>query len=140
MAKKVKEMTSEQVLDVMKAEHLNFSFAQADEPVREPNTVGVCRTATGRYMAYCIDANSKMFNTSVHERREQANHKCVERMRTLINVQRGMRTLSNAPSSAEVSPVLAEEEHDNFDLNDMSFDNREASAAMVALINSYHSI
>lgn len=135
MAKKVKEMTSEQVLDVMKAEGLNFSFAQADEAVREPNTVGVCLTATGRYMAYCIDANGKMFNTSVHERREQANHKCVERMRTLSNLQRG----GDAPSSAEVSPVFAEEENDKpaealkgFDLSDMSFDDLAASAAITA--------
>lgn len=50
------------------------------EPVRKPGAIGVCRTKKDNLMVYMIDENGRMYNTSVHTNRREANGRVLERI------------------------------------------------------------
>lgn len=49
-------------------------------PVRTPGTVGICETKKGNLMVYMVNENGKMYNTSVHTNRREANGRVLERV------------------------------------------------------------
>lgn len=78
---KIERITKKSLLGTLKEEGLHIHFEDKAEAVREPGVIGICRTDAGNYMVYCINANRKMFNTSVHANRREANGRCLERIR-----------------------------------------------------------
>lgn len=45
------------------------------DAVRQPGSIGICRTKTGRQMAYMVDEAGKVYNTSIHDTEGQANYR-----------------------------------------------------------------
>lgn len=50
------------------------------KPVREPGVVGICETKKGNLMVYMVNENGRMYNTSVHTNRREANGRVLERI------------------------------------------------------------
>lgn len=50
------------------------------EPDRTPGVVGICNTKKGNLLVYMVDAAGKLYNTSVHTNRREANGRVLERV------------------------------------------------------------
>lgn len=49
-------------------------------PVRTPGAVGICETKKGNCMVYMVNGNGKLYNTSVHTNRREANGRVYQRI------------------------------------------------------------
>lgn len=78
---KIERITKKTLLAVIKDEKLSIHFEDKAMAIREPGVIGICKTAAGNHMVYCVNANGKLFNTSVHTNRREANGRCLERIR-----------------------------------------------------------
>lgn len=80
---KIERITKKALLAAVKDENINVTFEDKKEIVRTPGVVGVAVTAAGNYMVYCVNEMGKLFNTSVHANRREANGRVLERMRAM---------------------------------------------------------
>lgn len=80
---KIARITKKALLEAMTNEQLAVAFTDAADPDRTPGTVGISRTAAGNYMVYCVNEAAKLYHTSVHANRREANGRCLERMRVV---------------------------------------------------------
>lgn len=48
--------------------------------VRTPGAVGICETRNGNLMVYMVNENGKLYNTSVHTNRREANGRVLQRI------------------------------------------------------------
>ncbi len=81
--KKIEKMTKKAVETVLaeKNIHADLRIGSKDtEPVREPGVVGICNTKKGNLMVYMVNENGRMYNTSVHTNRREANGRVLERI------------------------------------------------------------
>lgn len=49
-------------------------------PVREPGVVGICETKKGNLMVYMVNEDGRLYNTSVHTNRREANGRVFQRI------------------------------------------------------------
>lgn len=54
--------------------------ASETKPVREPGAAGICETKKGNLMVYMVNADGKLYNTSVHTNRREANGRLYDRL------------------------------------------------------------
>lgn len=81
--KKIEKMTKKAVLEVIaeKNIHADLRIETKDTaPVREPGVTGICETKKGNLMVYMVNEKGKMYNTSVHTNRREANGRVLERV------------------------------------------------------------
>lgn len=81
---KIERITKKALLGTLKAENIEVHFEDKKDAVREPGVIGISRTAAGNYMVYCVNQDGKLFNTSVHANRREANGRCLERIRKVV--------------------------------------------------------
>ena len=48
--------------------------------VRNPGAAGICLTKNGNFLVYLVNENGKLYNTSVHTDRREANGRLLERL------------------------------------------------------------
>ena len=78
---KINRMTKKAVMEYVKGtKGLNVRFETTSEPVREPGVIGTAMTANGNYLVYCVNENGKLFHTSVHANRREANGQAYRRI------------------------------------------------------------
>lgn len=80
---KIERITKKALLAAMAEEQLQAKFEDKADVVRENGVIGISRTEKGNYMVYCVNEAKKLFNTSVHANRREANGRCLERMRAM---------------------------------------------------------
>lgn len=81
--KKIEKMTKKAVLEALAAKGITADLhleAKETMPVRTPGAVGICETKKGNLMVYMVDGNRKLYNTSVHTGRREANGRVLERV------------------------------------------------------------
>lgn len=81
--KKIEKMTKKEVFDALAAQNITADIRmelKASAPVREPGAVGICSTKKGNYMVYMVNESGKLYNTSVHANRREANGRLYERI------------------------------------------------------------
>ncbi len=49
-------------------------------PDRTPGVVGICETKKGNLMVYMVNDRGRLYNTSVHTNRREANGRVLERV------------------------------------------------------------
>lgn len=81
--KKIEKMTKKAVEEVLASKkiaadlHIGKNEAEA---VRTPGAAGICRTKKGNLMVYMVNEKGKLYNTSVHANRREANGRVLERI------------------------------------------------------------
>lgn len=81
--KKIEKMTKKAVLETLAEKNIvaDLHIGTKDiAPVREPGAVGISVTKNGNLMVYMVNAAGKLFNTSVHTNRREANGRVLERI------------------------------------------------------------
>lgn len=81
--KKIEKMTKKAVLEALEAHNININLyieTKHTEPVREPGAIGICETEKGNLMVYMVNDEGKMYNTSVHTNRREANGRVFQRI------------------------------------------------------------
>ena len=83
--KKIESITKKALVETIEAEGLDTTVRFVDEKnvVKEPNVIGVTKTAKGYHMVYMTREDGKLKNTSVHENRRVANGMVLRRLRAL---------------------------------------------------------
>ena len=84
---KIERITKKALLEAMKENGYDVRFEDKKEAVREPGVIGVCLTAAGNYMVYCVNEGGKLFNTSVHKNRREANGRVWERVCKMMQLE-----------------------------------------------------
>lgn len=86
----IERITKKALLETLAAENLNKvgTFTDAKEPIREPGTIGIAKTEAGNYMAYCVNENGKLYKTSVHKNRREANGMVLRRFHEILKEQK----------------------------------------------------
>lgn len=80
--KKIAKMTKKAVYEALADRKINADLhigTKESAPVREPGVVGICETRKGNLMVYMVDDAGKLYNTSVHGNRREANGRALER-------------------------------------------------------------
>lgn len=77
---KIERITKKALLAAIKNEGLGM-FVDGKEPVKAAGTTGITMTEKGNYMVYTMNADLKMFNTSVHANRREAFGMALRRLR-----------------------------------------------------------
>lgn len=77
---KIERITKKDLVKAIKEENLG-TFTDAKEASKEAGMTGICQTEKGNYMVYSINGKGKMFNTSVHANRREANGMALRRLR-----------------------------------------------------------
>lgn len=80
--KKIEKMTKKAVYEALEEKKIAANLhigAKESAPVREPGVVGICETRKGNLMVYMVDGAGKLYNTSVHGNRREANGRALER-------------------------------------------------------------
>lgn len=81
--KKIEKMSKKAVLETLAEKNIvaDLRISSKDiTPVREPGVVGICDTKKGNLMVYMVNEKGKMYNTSVHTDRREANGRVLERV------------------------------------------------------------
>lgn len=81
--KKIERMTKKAVLEAVADKKINADLhigAKETAPVREPGAIGICETKKGNFMVYMVDKAGKLYNTSVHANRREANGRVFQRV------------------------------------------------------------
>ncbi len=81
--KKIEKMTRKAILDTLAAKNITADLhigLKETEPVRTPGAVGVCATKKGNFMVYMVNESGKLYNTSVHTNRREANGRVMQRI------------------------------------------------------------
>lgn len=81
--KKIEKMTKKAVEEILGknkiAADLHIS-ARETKAVRTPGAVGICETKKGNLMVYMVNEAGKLYNTSVHTNRREANGRVLQRV------------------------------------------------------------
>lgn len=81
--KKIAKITKKAVEEILAEKNivadLHISAREVD-PVRTPGAVGICETKRRNLMVYMVDGAGKLYNTSVHTNRREANGRVLERI------------------------------------------------------------
>lgn len=78
---KIEKMTMKAVMEQVEGLGLDIDMRPTDAPVRKPGHIGITATRNGNLMVYMVDADGKLYNTSVHTGRREANGRVLERAR-----------------------------------------------------------
>lgn len=81
--KKIEKMTKKAVEETLANKNINANLhigARETKAVREPGAVGICETKKGNLMVYMVDEAGKLYNTSVHNNRREANGRVLQRI------------------------------------------------------------
>lgn len=81
--KKIERMTKKAVLEALADKKIVAEIhmeAKDVAPVRTPGAAGICETKKGNLMVYMVNESGKLYNTSVHENRREANGRLYERL------------------------------------------------------------
>lgn len=81
--KRIERMTKKAVESALAERNINATLRISTKdtaPVREPGVVGICETKKGNLMVYMVNENGRMYNTSVHTNRREANGRVLERI------------------------------------------------------------
>lgn len=84
---KIEKTTKKAVEEAVKVKGLDISLKigkNDTDAVREPGTVGIMTTKKGNFMVYMVNGEGKLYNTSVHENRREANGRVLERVLALV--------------------------------------------------------
>lgn len=77
------KLTKKAVLETLEEKNIKAEIYMGihDElPVRNPGAAGICTTKKGNLMVYMVNENGKLYNTSVHTNRREANGRLLERL------------------------------------------------------------
>lgn len=77
---KIERITKKTLLEIIRTEQLGPIEDHA-EIIRKPGVRGIGKTKAGNYMVYCVDDAGKLYNTSVHTNKREANGRLLERLR-----------------------------------------------------------
>lgn len=81
--KKIEKMTKKAVLEALAERDIVADLhisTNETTPVREPGAVGICETKNGNLMVYMVNENRRLYNTSVHTNRREANGRVFQRI------------------------------------------------------------
>lgn len=76
-------MTKKAVLDTLAANKITVDLhieSKDKQPVREPGVIGICETKKGNLMVYMVNEKGRLYNTSVHTNRREANGRVFQRV------------------------------------------------------------
>lgn len=79
----MKKLTKKAVIETLAAQKITADIhisSNEKTPVRTPGAVGICETKKGNLMVYMVNESGKMYNTSVHTSRREANARVLERI------------------------------------------------------------
>lgn len=77
------KMTKKALIEALAEKNIKADLhieLKSEKPVREPGAVGVCLTKKGNFMVYMVNEGGKLYNTSVHADRKEANGRVLERL------------------------------------------------------------
>lgn len=80
---KIEKMTKKAVLEALADKKITADIhmeAKDTAPVRTPGAAGICETKKGNLMVYMVNASGKLYNTSVHNNRREANGRLYQRL------------------------------------------------------------
>lgn len=80
---KIEKMTKKAVESALADRNITADLhigTKETEPVRTPGAVGICSTKNGNLMVYMVNEGGKLFNTSVHTDRREANGRVFQRL------------------------------------------------------------
>lgn len=80
---KIVKMTQKAVKAMVAEKNISVDLyigSQDKKPVRTPGAVGICETKKGNLMVYMVNDDGKLYNTSVHTNRREANGRVMERL------------------------------------------------------------
>ena len=81
--KKIENMTKKALEAALAEQNIAAELhisAKETAPVRTPGAVGICETKKGNLMVYMVNADGKLYNTSVHTNRREANGRVFQRL------------------------------------------------------------
>lgn len=76
---KIEKMTMKAVMEQVEGLGLDIDMRPTEAPVRKPGHIGITATRNGNLMVYMVDDGGKLYNTSVHSNRREANGRVLER-------------------------------------------------------------
>lgn len=79
----IEKMTKKAVIEALENMniHADLRISTKDvTPVRKPGVIGICETKKHNLMVYMINENGRMYNTSVHTNRREANGRVFQRV------------------------------------------------------------
>ena len=77
------KMTKKAVLETLAEKKIETELhmeKKDTEAVRNPGAAGICTTKNGNLMVYMVNMDGKLYNTSVHTDRREANGRLLERL------------------------------------------------------------
>lgn len=80
---KIENMTKKAVEEKLAEMNINVELhicANETKAVRNAGAAGICETKKGNLMVYMVDSNGKLYNTSVHFNRREANGRLFARL------------------------------------------------------------
>ena len=77
---RIEKMTMKAVMEQVEGLGLDIDMRPTEAPVRKPGHIGITATRNGNLMVYMVDGNGKLYNTSVHDNRREANGRVLERV------------------------------------------------------------
>lgn len=80
---KIEKMTKKAVLEGIAARGIKAEIhmeAREKAPVKTPGAAGICETKKGNLMVYMVNESGKLYNTSVHTDRREANGRLYDRI------------------------------------------------------------
>lgn len=83
---KIEKLTKKAVEERLAEKGINADLrigSKDSAPVREPGVIGICETGKGNLMVYMVNGKGKLYNTSVHANRREANGRVLQRAMAL---------------------------------------------------------
>lgn len=81
--KKIEKMTKKAVEEILGKKNIAVDLhigTRETKAVRTPGAVGICETKKGNLMVYMVNESGKLYNTSVHTNRREANGRVLQRV------------------------------------------------------------
>lgn len=75
----ITRITKKTLKETIREQHLPEFVDQADVD-RTPGIFGIARTKAGNYMVYQVNDQRKLYHTSVHANKREANGRLLERL------------------------------------------------------------